>query len=805
MHFGAFFRLAGGLVLLGMTQAQTMARTFAEFDRSVLEARGLDPQIAEFFRDAPRFPPGRGLISLNVNGASSGQVMATFDEQGQLCLDAALLERAAISAPSSLRLDAAETHCMPVTEGLPGAQVWLEPGQNLVRLLVPTDWLLAPTAHRDAWTSGGMAGVFNYDALIVAGSAARQSSQYRNLGTELGFNAGDWVVRSRQNYTSFEGVTRFETLYTQASKTWERYGAQVQLGQLNMRSSLFAGEAFLGAQIIPEATLSQVNGGLDGAAVVQGLAYSTARVEVRQSGVVIHNTLVPAGPFTLTDLPLLSQRLDLEVSVLEENGERRDFRVPAANLRPVSLSATPSYALAVGKVRRLNNDERDTPSFFAMSRDWRLGPATLLNAGMMGADDYRSVGWGIDQALTRNITARFQQLGSRAARGTQGHDLQATLNTVLDNGFAIGLTTGRRSSGFRHLAETGLDASTDDRLAWAERHWAVSLRRADPRWGAFSGSLTRYSGAMGTEATRISTAWSRTFDRTTLSLSVHHEHVGQARNTGVSANLSLPLGRNRRISTFARQDDVRGLRTGARYAEQVSDSLGYSIGADRSANGQNDLNARVSALPRYTSMDIGFSRSGAGARHYDLSLRGGLALHEDGVTPSPYPLRDTFGLLKVGDDAGIKIGTPHGPVWTDAGGRAVASSLPAYQASRVEIDTSSLPRNLDVPNGFQEIQAARGAVPRLDFQAGSVRRLMLNIRTDEGVPVGKGLGVYDEHHQYLTTVVDTGLVYLDDAPAVVRLRVMLSEDRVCSLELDTDRLPATSGLYDSAEVVCQTG
>ncbi|WP_238340352.1 fimbria/pilus outer membrane usher protein [Pseudomonas sp. SWRI92] len=798
-------RLAVGMALLGAIQAESMAQAYAGFDRSVLEARGVDPQIAEYFRHAPRFPAGRNRISLSINGASAVQASAIFDESGQPCLDARLLERAGIAAPSGLYPESVETQCLPIAEGLAGAQVWLEPGQNLVRLLVPTDWLLAPATQPKAWTSGGMAGVLNYDALMVAGTADGQSSQYRSLGTELGFNAGDWVVRSRQNYTSFDGVARFETLYTQASKTWERYGAQVQLGQLNMRSALFAGEPFLGVQILPETALSQVANGLGSGALVQGLAYSTARIEVRQSGVVIYNTLVPAGPFTLNDLPLLSERLDLEVSVLEENGERRDFRVPAANLRPVSLGAVPSYALAAGKVRRLNQDGRDTPSFLALSRDWRLGPITQLSAGLMGADEYRSVGWGIDQALTRNMTARFQQLGSRTARGTQGHDLQAAVSTVLGEGLSVGLTTGRRSKGFQHLAETGLTSRADDRLAWAERHWAISLRHADPRWGALSGSLTRYSGVAGRDAARISTAWSQTFDRTTLSLSAQHDRVGQTRNTGVSANLSLPLGRNRRISTFARQDDVRGLRTGARYAEQVSDGLGYSIGVDRSATGRDDLNARLSGLPRYTSIDLGFSRGDAGGRHYDMALRGGLALHEDGVTPSPYPLRDTFGLIKVGDDAGVKIGTPHGPVWTDAAGRAVASSLPAYRVSRVEIDTTSLPRNLDVPNGFQEVQVARGAVPRLDFQAGSVRRLMLNIRTEDGAPVTKGFGVYDQHSQYLTTVVDTGLVYLDDAPAVVQLRVMLPDDRACSLELDTGRLPVSSGPYDSADVVCQTG
>lgn len=138
-------------------------------------------------------------------------------------------------------------------------------------------------------------------------------------------------------------------------------------------------------------------------------------------------------------------------------------------------------------------------------------------------------------------------------------------------------------------------------------------------------------------------------------------------------------------------------------------------------------------------------------------------------------------------------------------GRAVAAALPAYQASRIEIDTVSLPRNVEVPNGFQEVRAARGAVPRLDFQAGMVRRLMLYVRNEEGAPVAKGLGVYDHQGQYLTTVVDAGLIYLEDAPDVVRLNVTRADERICRLEFDTRQLPASTEPYDRLEVDCQEG
>lgn len=323
--------------------------------------------------------------------------------------------------------------------------------------------------------------------------------------------------------------------------------------------------------------------------------------------------------------------------------------------------------------------------------------------------------------------------------------------------------------------------------------------------GAFSGALTRYAVGGGQDRSRVSASWSRAFTGANLSLSVQRDSGDDARGTGLYASLSVPLGRNRSLNTYGRHDERSGLRTGARYSEQVNDTLGYSLGADRSDNGRTDFNARLNALPRYTSVDLGYSRSGVGTSSYDLTLRGGLAIHEEGLTPSPYPLRDTFGLLKVGEAAGVKVSTPQGPVWTDGGGRAVAASLPAYQTSRIEIDTVSLPRHLDVLNGYQEVEAGRGAVPRLDFSVGSVRRLMLHVRTAEGDWVPKGASVYGSQGEYLTSVVDAGLVYLADVPDEVRLQVMLPDDQPCHLQVDPSGLPESSMPYSTVEVVCRAG
>ncbi|MEB0043840.1 MULTISPECIES: fimbria/pilus outer membrane usher protein [unclassified Pseudomonas] len=796
----------GCLLLMGVLQ-KAWSETLTEFDYEVLETRGIDPKVAEHFRTAPRFQAGASRVSLLVNGAPAGQVLVTFDGEGQLCIDANLLDQAGIAAPSGLLANAEKSQCLRVIDGLAGVQVRLDPGQQRVGLLVPTDQLLEQALQPRTWATGGMAGLFNYDALVVSSSNQGQSSQYRSLGSEVGFNAGGWVIRSRQNYTSFQGVERFETLYTQASRTWEPYAANVQLGQLNMSSTLFAGGPFTGLQITPETALDKRNGeGLGVGTVVEGLAYSPSRIEVRQSGVVIYTTLVPGGPFTLRDLPLISHQLDLEVTIFEEGGERRQWRVSPGNFRPANLGVAAGYGIAAGTIRRFADDQRETPSFFAISKDWRWWPQTQVTTGLLGANEYQSLGWGVQQALTQTTVVGVQQLSSRTSALGQGRELQVNFSTSLGPRLSASLTASQRNQAFRTLADTGATPDDIDLYGRAERQWGGAMSYSDREWGAFTGTFTRYASEGGKDRSRIGASWSRAFSEANLSLSIEREEGGDTRDaagTGVYASLSVPLGRSRSLNTYVRHDDRRGQRSGARYNEQVSETLGYSLAAERNTAGQTDFNGRISALPRYTRVDVGYARTGAGSSSHDLTLRGGVALHEGGLTASPYALRDTFGVLKAGQQAGIKLSTPQGPVWTDAAGQAVAASLPAYQVSRLEIDTLSLPRNTAVLNGYQEIEAGRGAVPRIDFALSTARQVMLRVRTVDGKWVPKGVSVYDNQGQYLTTVVDAGVTYLADAPRQLELLLALPGERRCLLELQLLDPPATTAPYETVDAVCR--
>ena len=64
---------------------------------------------------------------------------------------------------------------------------------------------------------------------------------------------------------------------------------------------------------------------------VSGIARNAqARVDIRQGGQLIFSTLVPAGPFTLSDVPVANQNTDLKVTVTETDGSESHFTVPPA-------------------------------------------------------------------------------------------------------------------------------------------------------------------------------------------------------------------------------------------------------------------------------------------------------------------------------------------------------------------------------------------------------------------------------------------------------------------------------------------
>ncbi|UQS13343.1 fimbria/pilus outer membrane usher protein [Pseudomonas sp. HS6] len=793
-------------VLLLAANGTVLAAETLEFDARVLRDRGIDPALAAYFREAPRFTQGEHSVALEVNGQARGRVRVAFNEHGELCLHLQWLNAAGVRPPPLMDKLRPE-QCMTLVEGFPEAVVQLDPGRELIDLLVPTDRLMLPERAPNNFAHGGTAGVFNYDALMVGSQHEGQHDSFQSLVSEVGLNAGDWVLRSRQSYTSTSGNSRFEHLYAYGARTLEGAEASLQVGQLNLASTLFAGESFNGVQILPEAAFTQLRMAQDGArGQVEGVAYSPARIEVRQNGVMIYTTMVPSGPFTLRSLPLLSSQIDLEVTVHEQDGQARRLRVPAASLREAQWAGPSGFNFALGTVRRLGSDDRQTPSFTAFSKDWDWGQATRLTGGVLAGTDYLSAGWGLQRQWAGDYALGLRQvMADERSSGAGGSQTQLTLSTPLSEHLSTSLVAVRQSRNFRTLSDTGWNQDLHRAQSPGRNHLVFSLTGSVDKWGAFGATWSRYSTQGEPSHSRLGLSWSRTSpERVSLSLNLERAIGDTAPDRlGNSAYLTLgmALGGQRRLRGYLRSDDRSGLRRGVAVNDVLDETLSYNANVEYRDEAATSYGVRLNALPRYTSLDVGIGQR-SGATDYDVGLRGGVALHRDGATLSPYPLRDTFGVLKAGDRSGVKLNTPQGPVWTDGLGRAVAASLPAWSTARLEVDPLSLPRNVEVLDGVQEVKPARGSVQHLDFSVVTVRRLLLNAMTADRQRLAKGLSVHDEQGRYLTTVQDGGTIFLPDVKAGQRLQVQLPGDTQCVLRFPLSEFPEDSALIERVDATC---
>ncbi|GCB06822.1 fimbria/pilus outer membrane usher protein [Ralstonia sp. SET104] len=788
----------------GTAQDATQNERAVTFDADALRARGIDPALAAYFSQSARFSPGEQRVKLFVNDEPRGNVTARFDDNGQLCVDRALLERGGLAVPDALQGEAAPA-CYDYRQDVPQAEIALEPGENTVRLVVPQEALLPRGTALGVYATGGTAGVFNYNVLGMTNRGGGANSNFLYGDGEIGLNSGDWIVRSRHSYTSQDGNGKVNHLYTYAQKTFAEQKAMVQAGQINVSSGLLPVPPITGVQYKPDMALVPQQGGPS----FDGIANSQSRVDVHQMGVLIYSTVVPAGPFTLSGLPLISASADLDVTLTENNNTQRRYTVPAASLRQSALPA-PGLTVAAGKVRDVSDVGIDTPFLVTATKGWNMSERHTVTAGGLATTGYQAAAGGVSSMVSSNITTNLQAIVSNAQReGVRGVSASGSVNVKLAENWSAGATATLQTEGYRTVADT-LTTPQSGMFTRFRSQYTASMTWQNGFLGGITGSYSRGSAFNGPTTQYATLSWNRMFGRATLSVNLEKD-LGTTRaptlqssgQNGVRfyAMLSMPLGK---ASTQTYATNAGGdVRFGAGVSHTVNEALSYTARAETnpSGNGPN-VNGSLSLTPRYTQAQLTYSQAGSNSSAYSAQVQGGAVVSGAGVTLSPYQVGDTFGIVQLGDVSGARISTPQGTVWTDIGGRAVIPTLMPYKQSRVELLTKSLPRNVDIDNGIEYVEAGRGSVNVVEFGVSKVRRLLLRVTSEGGTPLPAALPVLDADNQYITTSVGDGTVFLDDIPKS-DIRVKFADNRTCRIEYTAPETPDLDRPFDAATGVCR--
>lgn len=773
------------------------APAIGTFDPQTLHQRGIDPQLASLLLETPRFASGRHAVNLTVNGQRRGRVDVTFDRQGAPCFDPALLDAGQLVVPPRTGVSEAGT-CYEFLEEYPQTVIEPDPANLSLALVVPTQALRPVTQDISGYQTGGFAALLNYDVTGLYNQYGDDSSRFGSANTEVGFNAGDWIVRSRQVKTWQDSLSRTTHLDAYAQRTFASHQAVLQAGQINLYNPVLAGAQINGMQVLTEQALQDQNQG----ATIDGIANGPAQVEVRQNGTLIHSTVVPAGPFSLSNVPRLNGRSDVEVTVKETSGEERRFIVPAAMLG-LGLPA-PGYSVAAGRVRNIGDGQGAEP--WVVSAGWSTvpHPQVSLGSGLLAAEYYRSAGLSLGLLPWQDSQLQLAVVASEATRRDNNRGLQTDLSWSqrLSERWSVSAANSWRTLGYRDLTESTYTTDTREQQRSRYRDQQSATASWSHQWlGAFSAGVSRSSSFQGDSSSRALASWGTQVGGVSISATAEWQMGGRRHNDdSVYLNISLPLGENRRGRAWVRNTGGEH-RTGLGMNEQINDQLAYRVGVEHDTRDREvESSLGISALPFYSQLDVNYTRSDAERSSYQGGARGAVVMHGDGVTFSPYPVRDTFAVLSVGDMAGIKVSTPSGPVWTDWQGQAVVPQVSAYGRSPVEVQTRSLPRNADINNGLAVISAGRGAVDRIEFGVALTRRALLTV---DG-PVPRGATVTTEDGEFVTLVQEGSQVFLPNVLDPRPLWIKAPGQPRCRLQFELPNKVDPEVYFETASARCQT-
>lgn len=795
-------------LLMSVDSAQGSEKTF---DEGMLKQLGLDPKLSEFFSKAPRFTPGVKRVQVMVNGQPKGSVQAVFDQQGELYFTEEFVRMTGLSTPdkrfkltSSLSQDK-EIEYFQFIEAFPGSEINLFPEKEEVVLVVPSRAVRPPKKHSDNYVVGGSGAFINYDVLGVHNSFGSSKTQYYTLNTEFGVNVKDWIVRSRQMTTVYDGEGDFQSIYTYAQKSYMDHEVTLQLGQVDLSGSAFPSVGITGFQIVPDQALKNTTGART---IVEGVAYSPSRVEVRQSGILLYSTIVQAGPFVLDDIRPSGSIASLRVKVIEQDGREQEFEVEAASLVLANLN-TSGYSFAAGKARTFGVDDSGMPTIASSTGAWRLGSESLGTGGvMLSSQRYQGLALGVEVPLADRTRIKASSVYSLAQdEGVQGVQAGIQVDSLLTPDINIGVLLQHQTDTYRSV----LDSAGRDRLEAGayvgQSQVSTSLGWAVPKWGSFKVGYSYSRLSTGRYAHHVNSGWSANFKGVIASLNVDRtisttsDGMGRSPRGGLFATLSIPLGSGRSLRSYVNKID-QVTRVGSSYTDNSSDFATYRQTVERNLSSSSDSHSgSLNLNTRYAQANAGYSQNDR-SNSFNGRLRGGAVMAHDAVLLSPNPLQETFAVATLEGVADVKLNTPSGPVWTNKNGKAVVARMNAYEDTKVEVATNTLPRYLDVKNGRQVIRPSRGAVPRYEFTTVSSRGILLEVVDGEQLALPKGALVLDAQGELVTTLVDQGLLFLYDGGSGKELYSESVSGRRCIIEFKIPNIDKEA-YVDNAKAVCR--
>ncbi|HEM8293618.1 fimbria/pilus outer membrane usher protein [Providencia vermicola] len=789
----SFFFSAAALGGVTASQATSSA---INFDIDSLKSLGYGAEIADFFKQGSQFLPGQHNVTLRVNSSTSYSSTVLIGQQGQLCVDKTLQHTLKLKAVSI------ESECATLEVLYPSAKVVPHPNDFAIEVLLPES-AFDSSLKGDELTRGGMALMSNY-RIYGMQMTGWETQQFYQGQFELGANWQNWILRNQSSLSSGKNKAQYQFNETTVSRNLESLSSQLQFGQISTQGNLFGGTPLLGAQVYSDSSLRR---GQRLIVPVTGIAETPATVEVHQNGRLLYRTLVPAGPFQLDKINHVVTGQPLEVTVLQEDGQRQQFKVTTSVENEEKLGPL-YYQFALGHYRVRHSDEHvRTPLVGSIEGGISKGNSEYT-AGTLFSEPYQSIGGRVNtQWGNTNYTG--VNFGVTASRDDSTHGVQvdSAVSQSFEN-ISIGLSSLYRTQTYPTLDESlqkGTKNNEED-ITFERNNGVVhssssaSLGWSHPQWGRISYTLNynHYYGQQADE-TLSTISYGKKFGNITTNLSYQS---GNSRDSRLSFNASMPFGQRSSVSMQMQRYQQETQLTST-FNHRPGDLWGYSVGATQSQD-QTRLSGGINMTTAYSQIAANGSWSDENSRSMMFSASGALAYSDGMVATSPRALGDTFGIVSIPGQSGVRVSAlGSGTTVTNHFGTAAIPTLPTQLKTTVQLDTKDLPLNVRLDTTSFDVAVARGTVLTHRVNATVMKQLLLGITLANGKSAPVGASVLNQEEQLIGVVMNNGSVMLSNEQIGQPIILRIPNQSDCMVDYPVPAVFDANALYEEAAAICK--
>jgi len=440
---------------------------------------------------------------------------------------------------------------------------------------------------------------------------------------------------------------------------------------------------------------------------ISGSAALPSSVDIYINNSNRYSGSVPAGPFDIVDVPVLTGAGTMELVVRDATGKqvvtKADYFASPRLLKPGLMD----YSAELGFARtNFGADGDGYDKRLMASGSIRTGVADWLTweGHAEGGAELINAGTGIVAALGRLGTGQFSVAGSKTREAA---GVQVTGSVQLGFGpVTLGARAQRSFGRYEDIASLTTPGVTSHSAAAPAALYQLSLSLPTPFAGGRANlSYTQVEPASGDAAQIIAASYGQRLFGGSASASAYMDM--KRRNYGVTMSLWMPLGGDMTGgASIHHANDGTSLTANIGHSggNDVGD-VGWQVSLDQDDHTDFSASARA-RLPAATL----HARAAHAGKQAGLSgeLSGAVVAAGGGLFFSN-PVRDAFAVVDVGA-SGVPVLYQNRVVGvTGRNGKLLVPGLAAYQKNRLSIDPLKLPLDRVVDDTTAVVSPARGS------------------------------------------------------------------------------------------------